>query len=79
MKLDREVRERVAQKLNRPVPPPSDESFWELLEELRSSHPELAAELEENVIFDDLGDPEREAQRADARAVALRMGVRRLF
>ncbi len=79
MKLDNGIREKIAQRLNRAVPPPSDESFWELLEELRTTHPEIATELEENVIFDDLGDPEREAQRADARAVALRMSYRRLF
>ena len=69
----------MTEQLGRPVPPPTDESFWDLLEKLRATAPELATELEENVIFDDLGDPEREAQRADARAVAFRMGYRKLF
>ena len=79
MRLDENVKKQLAQKLGRKVPPPSDESFWDLIEELRATRPELATELEESVIFDDLGDPEREAQRADARAVAFRMGYRRLF
>ena len=79
MRLDETYRKKIAEQLGRPVPPPTDESFWNLLDKLRATDPELATELEENVIFDDLGDPEREAQRADARAVAFRMGYRRLF
>lgn len=79
MRLDDGVKKRIAQELGRDVPPPSDESFWDLVEELRATRPELATELEENVIFDDLGDPERKAQKANARAVAARMFYRKLF
>lgn len=79
MRLDAAVKQKIAKELGRPVPPPSDESFWSFVEEVRAARPELAAELEEGIIFDDLGDPEREAQRADARAVARRMFFRRLF
>lgn len=77
MKLDEGVHKRLSEQLGQKIPPASDESFWPFLENLYSTHPAEAAEIEENIIFDDLGDPELEAQRADARAVSLRMVWRR--
>lgn len=77
MKLDEGVHKRLSEQLGQKIPPASDESFWPFIENLYNTHPAEAAEIEENIIFDDLGDPEREAQRADARAVRLRMVWRR--
>ncbi len=79
MRLDPDVRKQVESKLGRPVPEPDEPEFYRLLEELRTTDPELQELLEKSIVFEQVVPPEEEVRREVKKRALIRDLINRLF
>ena len=79
MRLDPAVRKEAEAKLGRPIPEPDEPEFYQLVDELRLSDPELAEALEKGIQFEQVTPPEDEVRGEVKKRALLRDLKNRLF